>query len=71
MEKWTELITGLVILVGVILISWMSSIYSWTIFGKNLDFLSSAWIFFKGGIFWLILMIGLLFIVLGINDLRE
>ncbi len=71
MNKWVELLLGLIIVTGVILISWMSSAYSWTFFGKNLNFLNSAWVFFKGGIFWLVTLIGLLLIVLGINDLRE
>lgn len=71
MNKWVEVLLGLIIVTGVILISWMSSAYSWTLFGKNLNFLNSAWIFLKGGIFWLILLIGLLLIVLGINDLKE
>jgi len=71
MNKWTELLFGLVILIGVILVAWASSAYSWTFFGKNFDFLHSAWIFFKGGLFWFFTMIGLLLIVLGINDLRD
>ncbi len=71
MNKWAEILLGLIILTGVILISWMSSTYGWTLFGKNLNFLNSAWIFLKGGIFWLVTLIGLLLIVLGINDLKE
>lgn len=71
MNKWTELLLGLVIVTGAIFIAWMSSAYSWVLFGKNLNFLSSAWILLKGGIFWLIFMIGLLLIILGINDLKE
>ncbi len=70
MDKWAELLTGLVLIVGVILIAWASSAYSWTLFGKDFNFLHSAWIFLKGGIFWFAFFIGLLFIVLGINDLR-
>jgi len=49
----------------------MSSAYSWVLFGKNFNFLNPAWIFLKGGIFWFAFMIGLLLIVLGINDLKE
>jgi len=71
MNKWLELFSGLVLLIGTILIAWASSEYSWVLFGKDLDFLHSAWIFLKGGIFWLVVMIALLFILLGINDLRE
>jgi|TARA_Y100000034_G_scaffold21785_1_gene25063 hypothetical protein len=71
MNKWIELLLGLVILISIILIAWISSAYSWVLFGKNFNFLSSAWIFLKGGLFWLVFMIGLLLIILGINDLKE
>ncbi|MEX0920758.1 MAG: hypothetical protein WDZ62_00645 [Candidatus Pacearchaeota archaeon] len=71
MNKWIELILGLILLVGIILVGWASSAYSWTIFGKDLNFLHSAWIFLKGGIFWLVAMIAILLIILGISDLKE
>lgn len=71
MNKWLELGAGLVLLVGAILIAWASSAYSWILFGKDLNFLHSAWIFLKGGIFWFVIMIALLLILLGVNDLRE
>ena len=71
MNKWLELFSGLVLLVVAIWIAWASSVYSWVLFGKDFNFLHSAWIFLKGGIFWLVIMIALLFILLGINDLRE
>jgi len=51
--------------------SWASDAYAWTIFGKDLNFLHSAWILLKGGVFWFALMVALLLITLGINDLRE
>ena len=71
MNKWLELFLGLVLLVAVILVSWASDAYSWMIFGKDLNLLHSAWIFFKGGVFWFVVMMALLLILLGINDLRE
>lgn len=71
MNKWTEIFVGLVLLVGAILIGWASSAYSWTIFGKDLNFLHSAWILLKGGIFWLVIMISLVLLMLGISDLRD
>ncbi len=71
MNKWIELIIGMILLIGVILIGWASSAYSWTIFGKDLNFLHAAWLFLKGGIFWLISLIAVLLVILGINDLRE
>jgi len=71
MNKWVELLAGLIILVGVILIAWTSSVYNWVFLGRDFNFLHSAWVFFKGGLFWFVALIGLLLIVLGINDLRE
>lgn len=71
MNKWAELLFGLILFVGAILVAWMSGIYSWTIFGKDLNFLHSAWIFLKGALFWIVILVGLLLIVLGINDLKE
>jgi len=64
MNKWLELLVGLILVVGVILIAFYSQ--SWGIF----NFWAAAGEFLKGGIFWLILMIGLLFIMLGISDLK-
>ena len=71
MDKWLELLFGLVLLIGMIFIAWASSAYSWALFGRDLNFLHSAWIFLKGAVFWLVIMIAFLLIVLGINDLRE
>ena len=71
MNKWTELLLGLIIVVGVILIAWSSSVYSWTLFGKDFNFLHPAWEFFKGGVFWLVMIIGVFLIILGINDLKN
>lgn len=71
MNKWSELFLGLIVLIGVIVLSWFSSVYNWTIFGKDLDFLHASWMLFKGGLFWIIVMIGLLLIVLGISDLKD
>jgi len=71
MNKWSELILGLILLTAVIIIGWASSAYSWTLFGKDFNLLHSAWIFLKGGIFWLVTMIAVLLIVLGVNDLKD
>ncbi len=71
MNKWAELLFGLILVIGVILIAWYSAVYQWTLFGKSLNFLTPAWNFFKGGLFWFIMMIGVLFIMLGISDLKE
>lgn len=71
MNKWAELFFGLIILIGAILIAGASSIYGWTIFGKDLNFLHAAWIVLKGGILWAVAFVGLLFIILGISDLKD
>ena len=62
---------GLVLLVGMIIISWASGAYGWTIFGKDLDLLHAGWILLKGMVFWIVILIGLLLIILGINDMKE
>lgn len=71
MNKWLELGSGLVLLIAVILISWASATYSWTVFGKDFNLLHAGWLFLKGGVFWFVVMIALLLILLGVNDLRE
>jgi len=65
MNKWLELLVGLILVVVPIVVAWYSQ--SWGIW----DFWSAAGIFFKGGLFWLIVGIGALFILLGISDLKE
>ena len=61
MNKWLELLVGLVLVVA--------GVYAW---GVNYWGLGNAAVtFFKGGLVWLVLLIGALFVMLGINDLRE
>ena len=71
MNNWFKLILGLILLIGVILVGWASSAYCWAWLGRDFNFLHAAWIFLKGGIFWLVILIAFLLIVLGINDLKE
>ena len=60
-----SLIVGLLLIIGGILI------WSFTL-GKGFwDFGNAAWVFFKGGVLWLLLMIGVVFIVMGISDIKE
>ncbi|MAG28347.1 hypothetical protein CMI47_22710 [Candidatus Pacearchaeota archaeon] len=68
MDKWTELLLGLILVLGAIIIAFYSQ--AWSVAGISLNFWSSAWITLKGGIFWFVVMIGLLFILLGISDLK-
>lgn len=66
MNKWIELLFGLVLLNGAILVWYFSGQWSefWN-FGRP------AWEFLKGGAIWFAIMIGLLFLMLGISDLKE
>ena len=65
MNKWLEILMGLILIVGSILVWAYSS--SWGI----LNFGPAAWEFFKGGLIWMVIMIGLLFLMLGISDLKS
>jgi hypothetical protein len=69
MNKWTELLLGL-ILINVAIFVWGYSA-NWEVLGVSLNFGTAAWEFFKGGLIWFIIMIGLLFLLLGISDLKE
>ncbi len=66
MNKWTEILTGL-ILVSVSIFVWGYS-QNW---GEFWNFGKPAWEFLKGGAVWFVLMIGILFILLGISELKE
>ncbi len=66
MNKWAELLLGLILVVGAIIIAFYSSLW----FGVSWDFWSAAGTVFKGGVFWFVLGIGALFILLGISDLK-
>ncbi len=65
MNKWVELIVGLILVIGAIIIAWYSQ--SW---GALWNFWSAGWVFLKGGIFWAVIGIGVLFVLLGISDLK-
>ncbi len=66
MNKWTEILLGLLLLNGVILLVWTS--VQW---GTFWNFKHAAWEFLKGGLVWMISLIGLIFIMLGVSDLKE
>lgn len=61
MNKWMEILLGLIFLNGAIFVWWTN------FFG----FGDAALSFFKGGLMWLVIMIGAIFIMLGISDLRD
>ncbi|MBU2053194.1 MAG: hypothetical protein ABIJ14_00890 [Nanoarchaeota archaeon] len=61
MNKWLEILIGLILII--------LSVYAW---GMNLwGFGTAAIEFLKGGIIWIILMMGFLFIILGISDIKD
>jgi len=67
MNKWTELLFGLILLIAAVLVwafspSWGNGVF-W-------NFGTAAWEFLKGGVIWFVIMLGLLFIMLGISDLK-
>ncbi len=64
MNKWIELLIGLIFVIGAILI-W----YSTTGLGFW-DFGTPAWEVLKGGAIWFVMGIGALFILLGISDIK-
>ena len=65
MNKWTELLSGVLLIIIPIIIAFYSQTWgAW-------NFWSAAGVFFKGGLFWFVVMIGALFVLLGISDLKE
>lgn len=70
MNKWSELLLGLILVIVPIVIAWYSMANGWVLWGISFNFWTPAWNFLKGGIFWMFVMIGVLFILLGISDLK-
>jgi len=61
MNKWLELLIGLALVIV--------PVYAW---GMDIAGMGTAALeFLKGGIIWFVIMIGLLFVMLGISDLKE
>jgi len=69
MNKWFEILFGLILLIGITLVVFYS--VDWTFLGLSWNFKSAAWEFLKGGIVWFVVMVGLLFLMLGISDLKN
>jgi hypothetical protein len=68
MNKWAELLLGLILVIVPIIIAFYS--LNWAIADISFNFWTPAWNFIKGGIFWFIVLVGVLFILLGISDLK-
>ncbi len=66
MNKWIEIIFGLILVVGTILVWGYSA--QW---GSFWNFGTAAWELLKGGLVWFVLLIGLILLMLGISDLKE
>ena len=64
MNKWIELLLGLVLLIAAIDVTFLSR--GWGIW----NFWTPALTVLKGGIVWTVIGIGALFILLGISDLK-
>lgn len=61
MNKFLELLVGLIFL--------LVPIYAWIVNFWGVG--DSAVFFFKGGLVWVLILIGIVFILLGISDFRE
>ena len=61
MNKWLEILVGLILLV--------IPIYAWIV--NFAGFGTAALSFLQGGIVWLLILIGAVFVMLGISDLKE
>ncbi len=65
MNKWLEILIGLILIIIAVLLWALTTPYGFWDFG------TAAWEFLKGGIIWFIILIGLLLLLLGISDLKE
>ncbi|OGJ12849.1 hypothetical protein A3K82_00855 [Candidatus Pacearchaeota archaeon RBG_19FT_COMBO_34_9] len=63
MNKWIEILLGLVFLNGAIAV-WAFNPFGW-------NFGDAALTFFKGGLVWFVILIGFILIMLGISDLKD
>ena len=61
MNKWLELLIGLIFIIV--------PVYVWTI--NFWQFGTAALVFLKGGLVWFFILLGILFLMLGISDLKE
>ena len=61
MNKWLQLLVGLILLLGGIYV-WGMNFYSFGTAALNL---------LKGGLMWIVLFAGLVLIILGINGLKN
>jgi len=63
MNKWLELMLGLILVIGTIALVFPGMpLAEWG---------SSALVVLKGGLVWLVALIGLILIILGISEIKE
>ena len=63
MNKWIEILLGLILVAGAIYLAWgFAPLAGWGV---------AALEFLKGGLVWFVILIGILFLILGISDLKE
>lgn len=68
MNKWTELLLGMILVLVPIVLAFYSQPRYWN--WGYWNFWNAAGIVLMGGIFWMVVMVGVLFILLGISDLK-
>ena len=68
MSKWTELLLGLVLVIVPVIIAFYSQPNYWGWGYWNLW--NAAGIVLMGGIFWMVILVGVLFILMGISGLK-
>ncbi len=68
MNKWTELLLGLIFVIVPVIVAFYSQSNYWG--WGYWNFWNAAGIVLMGGVFWMIVLIGILFILLGISDLK-
>jgi hypothetical protein len=63
MNKYLQILVGLVFL--------LAPIYEWIANYTKLDLGTAALAFLKGGVIWMLLGIGLVFLMMGISELKD
>jgi amino acid transporter len=61
MNKWLEILVGLILVIA--------AVAAWATFPNSVG--AAALAFLEGGIVWLLVIVGLLFLILGLSDLKE
>lgn len=65
MNKWLEILIGLILVIIAVVVG--LNLYP----AYTAEWSAATWVVIKGGIIWGILFVGLLFLMLGISDLKD